>query len=169
MALRQFNSVSYRGGVVTMQLTDRDGNKVGETVFDFADLQKVRRLGKRWSMIRKETEGLFYVRCRHNGQNLYLHNLIASPGDGLIADHIDGDGLNNRRSNLRCVTYSKNQRNHRVREGKNITWDSARRKWQVRIRVGGKTRHIGRYDTLAAASDALAAALPEIVAARLAA
>ncbi|WP_414497699.1 HNH endonuclease signature motif containing protein [Stenotrophomonas maltophilia] len=49
------------------------------------------------------------------GKRVYLHRLIAAPAHGLCVDHIDGDTLNNRRSNLRCVTKAQNSRNRHER------------------------------------------------------
>ncbi len=43
--------------------------------------------------------------------SFYLHRLIAGTPDGMETDHLDRDPLNNRRSNLRVVTLTQNQRN----------------------------------------------------------
>lgn len=61
---------------------------------------------------------VYVVRKAHkNGfkkkQNLYLHRELMSPKKGEIVDHIDGNPLNNRRSNLRIVTPSENTRNRK--------------------------------------------------------
>jgi hypothetical protein len=53
-----------------------------------------------------------------NGKKLYAHRVawMCAVGDippGMVIDHIDNNGLNNRLSNLRVVTKSANQRNRR--------------------------------------------------------
>lgn len=47
---------------------------------------------------------------------LYMHRLLmgCSPGDGTEVDHRDGNGLNNRRENLRVCVHWQNLCNHRV-------------------------------------------------------
>lgn len=42
-----------------------------------------------------------------------MHRFIAQPGRGLVVDHINGDPLDNRRSNLRVCTQGENARNRR--------------------------------------------------------
>lgn len=44
-----------------------------------------------------------------------LHRIIANTPDGLVTDHVDGDGLNNRRSNLKNVTQEQNKHTTRKR------------------------------------------------------
>jgi len=53
---------------------------------------------------------------RVNGKPIteYLHRVVAGAKSGDIVDHIDGDTLNNRRSNLRIVTASENAENRRA-------------------------------------------------------
>lgn len=67
-----------------------------------------------------------------------------------MPDHIDGDGLNNQRLNLRQSTKSQNNMNTNKGQGysskyKGVTWDKARKKWKCGIKINGKQIFIGRF------------------------
>jgi hypothetical protein len=67
-------------------------------------------------------------------------------------DHIDGDRLNNRIANLREATRSENQRNVGVTRSntsgfKGVYWYPRDRKWQAKIMLGGKSKHLGLFDS----------------------
>lgn len=61
--------------------------------------------------------GYAVTRVKSNGtvKRISMQNLIMSPPDGLIVDHINGDALNNCRSNLRLATTAQNLANRRMR------------------------------------------------------
>lgn len=42
---------------------------------------------------------------------IYLHRFIMKPSENLVVDHINGNGLDNRRVNLRVVTQRENMKN----------------------------------------------------------
>ena len=54
-----------------------------------------------------------------DGRNvtIRMHRLIASPAAGMVVDHIDGNGLNNTRANLRICRHIDNIRNQAKRPG----------------------------------------------------
>lgn len=70
------------------------------------------------------------------------------PGD---IDHIDGNPLNNRWANLRQVTEHANLQNqrraHRNSRSGLLGVSPFGKRWQSRIRVAGRDRHIGTFDT----------------------
>jgi hypothetical protein len=78
--------------------------------------------------------------------------------DGEI-DHRDGDGLNNRISNLRCGTRTQNQRNQRLhvknKTGvRGVSFHSPTKKWQALICVDGTRLFLGRFGTVDGAAAA---------------
>lgn len=77
-----------------------------------------------------------------------LHQLIMEAPADRVTDHINWDGLDCRRTNMRVVTNSENIRNRR-RQGVfgGVVWIPILRRWQVRLRVGGKTQTFGYYRT----------------------
>lgn len=97
------------------------------------------------------------------GKRIALHRLVLElePGDGLEADHIDGDKLNNRRSNLRIATRQQNGQNVPAKRGhRGVTFDPSRRTrrcWRVRIGLAGRYHHVGWFATEAEAETAAAA------------
>lgn len=79
-----------------------------------------------------------------------LHRFVLGygPGDPEV-DHIDGDGLNCRRSNLRATSHKQNMANRSGRRGtstfKGVRWDTERSTWAAEIKDGGRARFLGRF------------------------
>lgn len=74
-------------------------------------------------------------------------------------DHVDGNGLNNQRHNLRRATPSQNAMNRGIRSdnttgSKGVTWEQSSQKYRVRIAVNGRRFHVGRFDSLEEATRA---------------
>ena len=84
-------------------------------------------------------------------QRVCMHRVIMGEPIGLEIDHIDGDGLNNRRSNLRAATHSENMRNRTQQKNntsgfKRVCWHKQARKWTAAIKVNGRQKHLGMFD-----------------------
>lgn len=66
-------------------------------------------------------------------------------------DHINHNGLDNRRSNLRLASRQQNQRNRRIQgtskssQYKGVTWDKDAGKWRAQINIGGHHKGLGRF------------------------
>ena len=92
----------------------------------------------------------------------WMHRVILDAPKGMEVDHIDGDGLNNQRSNLRLCSRSQNARNSGPKGGrkwKGVTRDAHSQLWGSVICCKNKQIHIGRYFTelrAALAYDAMA-------------
>jgi hypothetical protein len=66
-----------------------------------------------------------------------MHAFLMKPPAGMQVDHINGDPLDNRRSNLRICTRQENLRNRRITHGrskyKGVRWYQGR--WTASIKV----------------------------------
>jgi len=96
-----------------------------------------------------------------------MHREIVKTPDGLKADHIDGNGLNNRKSNLRNCTQEQNSRNQRPQTGgtsayKGVFWHKASVKWQAQIGYKYLRKHLGYFDSEQEAHAAYCRASAEI-------
>ena len=72
--------------------------------------------------------------------------LIGSPLIGEI-DHINGNGLDNRRENLRIVTHKQNMHNkhHGTSKFVGVSWLQTRNRWYSAIKFNGRNRFLGTF------------------------
>lgn len=111
-----------------------------------------------------------YVWYAHRGGNAYyaarnnkgidnrhrylsMHRVIMGAKRGEQVDHINGNGLDNRRDNLRICTNRQNVQNSKRRKDnksgyKGVTWNKCDCKWLARIGVDGGVTYLGSYDLL---------------------
>jgi hypothetical protein len=116
-----------------------DGRLINKLTNDFGD-KDVNRAGYRrvsWDRgpkgrIRAFAHRVIWV--MHHGPIL----------DGQLVDHIDGDHLNNRIDNLRLVTKSGNGQNVVY---KGYCWASREGKYLATIKLNGKSKFLGYYDS----------------------
>ena len=114
-----------------------------------ANLQK--RRGDAWYAARND-------RRRGINRTILMHRVILDAPPGMQVDHVNGDGLDNRRSNLRLCSASENSHNARKRRGvtssqfKGVTWRKDSQKWRARIRSNHRLILIGQFDTEEAAA-----------------
>lgn len=102
-------------------------------------------------------DGLKFYAARNkrieNGRyKIRMHSQIMGleKGSKLQVDHVDGNTLNNCRSNLRVVTNQQNQRNTKKHikkssEYKGIYYNRERQKWYARIMVDSKYIWLGSF------------------------
>ena len=103
----------------------------------------------RVSLYNWRPKGKYYKVCKLlNGEkfNVYLHHfLIGTPVDRrLEIDHINLDGGDNRKKNLRFVTKSQNKRNNK---GKGYYWNKQTKKYHSQMYFHNKNYYLGSYKT----------------------
>jgi hypothetical protein len=95
-----------------------------------------------------------YIEGRVNRHKIKLHRFIINCPKELEVDHINHDKSDNRKCNLRIVTRSQNNMNHKLRKnsksGKTgVNWYERGKKWEAGITVNKKHIYLGRYNNLA--------------------
>lgn len=86
-------------------------------------------------------------------KSIRLHRLIMDAQPGQIVDHINGDPLDNRRSNLRIVTSTINNQNAKKRKDgltskhKGVCKSPNGKKWRAQVQVNRKKKALGYFDT----------------------
>lgn len=119
-------------------LYEGERQPIARAIIDLADLPLVRPY--KWH--RASRKGKAYVETYINRKAVFLHHLFLPCIKGLDVDHIDGNSLNNRRSNLRYLNHHANilnkaPSNKAGRMG--VFWRQARNCWVAFINVKGRT------------------------------
>lgn len=86
-----------------------------------------------------------------NHRMVSMHREILHPQPEEEVDHINGNRLDNRRSNMRLATRHQNAKNAPAPRSntsgvKGVSWDKTRGRWVARIRIGpGRRLELGRF------------------------
>lgn len=92
----------------------------------------------------------------HRRHTERMHRVILGAQLGEVVDHINGDGLDNRRENLRLASHQENTWNQKKRPGrsiyKGVSWLQGM--WGAHIRVDNVLMYLGRFPTQAEAAEA---------------
>jgi len=97
-------------------------------------------------------------------KSYFMHRQIMRVPDGMVCDHINGNGLDNRKANLRPGTYAQNSWNRAKTKVKSyskykgVSMRKKDRKWEAQICVNGKRIHLGRFKNQIEAAKAYDAA-----------
>jgi len=128
------NHVEFHQDVAILKLTQRK-----TAIVDIADYPLV--AGHRWHVHKAPHQYYAYTNVpTPDGKQtiLQMHRLLLP--DAAEIDHVDHDGLNNQRGNLRECTRAQNNMNSRKRKDgsshyKGVCWDKAKRKWWAQIKA----------------------------------
>ncbi len=106
----------------------------------------------RWRALR--TPRTTYARATINGKVVLMHRILMQTPVGMHTDHLNSNGLDNRRENLRVCTQTENKRNARPAQGKSSPYKGVSLikgtktpKYSCKIYVDGKLRHLGTYSS----------------------
>ncbi len=122
--------------------------------FALVDDEDFARLNQQKWHINKNRNRFYAVRTVYYPQNqqsnVKMHREIMKPPEGLQIDHINHNGLDNRKCNLRICTGSQNNWNGRLHKNntsgfKGVSWKKQSKKWVAQIRKHNHDTHLGYY------------------------
>lgn len=109
-----------------------------------------------WNWCVKKHRGTYYARRSNwivgqgQGKATYMHRIIMNTPDNMITDHIDHNGLNNQKTNLRVCTTRDNLRN-RTPKGRSgylgVFYCNKQRSIYAKINVNRIQSYLGTYAT----------------------
>lgn len=122
-------------------------------LLDDADFERLAQL--KWFARRRQTSlgERWYALHTDNvtRRTLYLHREILGAPAGVDVDHRNGDGLDNRRENLRLARRAQNARNQMKRAGtsrfKGVSRNARSGRWYAAICANGVSRFIGSFSS----------------------
>lgn len=125
-------------------------------IVDDEDYERVSKY--KWCAV-KTKNFVYAVRSYERHKLIYMHRFILNISDNKDTDHRDGDGLNNRRLNIRASTRSQNNCNRRKPRSntsgyKGVSWNKKADKWKVTIGLHKQSIHLGMFANLKDASQA---------------
>ena len=124
-------------------------------LYAIIDLEDYSRVSK-YLWVAHKNRNMFYARraiSRENGKQRdeKMHHLVfGTPPEGMMIDHINGNGLDNRKANLRFVTNRQNCMNRHQKKSSQypgVTRNKRSGVWNAQAQVNGKHKHIGTYCT----------------------
>lgn len=99
--------------------------------------------------------GAYYAKTSLNDGNggtkrVYMHRRIMGATAGIEIDHIDGNGLNNQKANLRLCSHFQNMHNIKPKKTRTSRYKGVSRsmfgnKWCVIIKHNGVSHNLGMY------------------------
>ena len=117
-------------------------------IIDEEDYEKVNQF--KWYLLDSNKNGTtFYAISSINGKTVLLHKFLVGPG----IDHVNGNGLDCRKENLRPANRQQQAMNRRFKKNKTghmgvyFTNLSKIKPYQASIRLNGKNRSLGYYST----------------------
>ena len=112
---------------------------------------------RKYEWLSKKGKKSFYARRRvPNGKGgketlVYMHQEVIKVPDGMVVDHINHDGMDDREANLRAATRAQNIRNRKKfaksssSKYKGVYLRKKTRKWEVKITFERKKIHLGTF------------------------
>ena len=122
-------------------------NETARALIDLDDIEKC--ISHKWHLKRTEWN-TDYVK---DSNNVLLHRFVLNlTDDNFVIDHINHNGLDNRKCNLRICNTQQNAMNKITPKNNTsghigVSFDKTRNKWMAYIKLNGRMKNLGRYNS----------------------
>lgn len=134
------NLIIHHEEFAQIELRNVYGEIVGYAAIDLDDVDRCSKY--KWH-IKRSRNTSYAITTINEKEKIFLHRLILDYQGSMDVDHINLDGLDNRKSNLRIVSHSENIANNNKTGVKQVPSG----KWQASICYKYKTIYIGTFET----------------------
>jgi hypothetical protein len=115
-------------------------------IIDDEDFLKI----KNYNWYASKCKNITYATGYNKKDKQYMHRLIMNASKSEIIDHINNNGLDNRKQNLRICTVSQNAQNNRKRRDtssiyKGVCYNKRNSKWMASLKINGKFKYLGEF------------------------
>lgn len=147
MVAKKQNEFIYHDNYAEMIIEHKKFGKLS-CYIDLEDIEKVKPY--RWCLYKSLSSDTFYVQS--TGRKYFcrvpLHRFITNCPKGKEVDHINHNGLDNRKSNLKVCTRAENMLNKVMYKNnksgyRNINWNKSNKVWVVRVKRNNIDKVIG--------------------------
>lgn len=137
---------------VTAIIITRRNKEPLKTIIETKDLEKVKSFPNKWSAY--ESNGKFYVigclQIEGKKKTVRLHRWVMDAPDDMDVDHINGNSLDNRRTNLRLVTHQENMQNRGASKNnssgyRGVYWYKPGKRWRATTMFNKKQYYLGEF------------------------
>lgn len=141
------NDIRIHSDYAEIVLRNRRGITTGVTMVDLSDIDEL----SKYKIYLNQAN---YAIVNYNNRGVSLNRFLLNPNMGLVVDHINGNTLDNRRSNLRICTFRQNSMNSRPSKNpkkssiyKGVSLLKKYNTWRAYIVINNKQIHIGIFKT----------------------
>ena len=135
-----------RNTILSANILATDGTKI------IVDAEDVKSLSSHKWWVCRPRAGLAYAHTEFpDGTRIYMHRLLSMAPPGMVVDHRNDNGLDNRKQNLRLCSNKENCRRRRGNagisgfRGVQFVKSNPKKPWRARIKVDGRFRYLGYY------------------------
>lgn len=115
-----------------------------ETMVDDEDFEYLNQ----WKWFARKNLYVFYAVRHKDDKAIFMHRVLMNTPKGMLTDHVDGNGLNNQKSNLRVCTPSQNECNKALQKNNTTGFKGVHKyknRYLAQIHFGGKRLHLGSF------------------------
>lgn len=128
---------------------DSNGNVVSTFIIDLEDVEKLEN--KKWRTVFKLNKPYLFT-GNQKSEKIYFHRMIMGNPDQQV-DHISGNTLDNRKSNLRVVSLQENMCNLKKKSNnksgiRGVSFNKGRGRWSVDFTYKKQRLYIKTFPTI---------------------